>query len=208
MKVLVTCGPTWVPIDQVRVISNTSTGHMGHAIADAFIKAGAKVTVVEGPVTDSWHNRRAKVFKYCFFDELARLLRTLLRQRFDVVVHAAAVSDFRLAKPSATKIDSSKPVSLNLTPTIKLIELIRRIAPKTILVGFKLEATLAKAVKDGKALLAKAGCDLLVANSSGKVYKACLLDKHGRSMVETSSKEKIAQCLAQAIVNHIKLSGK
>ena len=50
MRVLITCGPIWVPMDWVRVISNRSTGQMGHALAKAFLKRKARVTVVEGPL--------------------------------------------------------------------------------------------------------------------------------------------------------------
>ena len=51
MRVLITCGATWVPIDDVRVISNISSGEMGHLIAQAFRQKGAQVTIIEGPVT-------------------------------------------------------------------------------------------------------------------------------------------------------------
>ena len=50
-KVLITCGPTGVPIDTMRIISNLSSGSLGQMIAEDFIKAGAKVTLLEGPVT-------------------------------------------------------------------------------------------------------------------------------------------------------------
>jgi len=49
-RILITCGPTWVPIDGMRVISNRSSGQLGQTIAQDLTKAGAKVTLLEGPV--------------------------------------------------------------------------------------------------------------------------------------------------------------
>jgi phosphopantothenoylcysteine synthetase/decarboxylase len=69
MKVLITCGATWAPIDDVRVISNISSGEMGHLIAEAFSLKNAKVTVIEGPVTHVLQNKKVKIIKYRYFDE-------------------------------------------------------------------------------------------------------------------------------------------
>ena len=74
-RVLITCGPTWVPIDDVRVISNVSSGEMGHLIAQSFQSKGALVTIIEGPVTQTLEDKKIKIIKYRFFDELARVLK-------------------------------------------------------------------------------------------------------------------------------------
>ena len=71
MRVLITCGATWTPIDDVRVISNISSGEMGHLIAQAFRQNKAEVTVIEGPVTHTLTDKKIKIIKYRFFDELA-----------------------------------------------------------------------------------------------------------------------------------------
>ena len=103
MKVLVTCGPTWVPIDAVRVISNHSTGEMGRLIAAAFVKAGAKVRVLEGPMS---------------FDDFARKFKAACTKKYDIVVHAAAVSDFKLKTAAKGKLSSGKTLNLRLVPKI------------------------------------------------------------------------------------------
>ena len=61
IKVLVTCGATWTPIDDVRVISNVSSGEMGHLIAMAFRRRGAQITVIEGPVTHRLEDKKIKI---------------------------------------------------------------------------------------------------------------------------------------------------
>ena len=96
MRVLITCGATWTPIDDVRVISNVSSGEMGHLIARAFRSYGAFVTIIEGPVTHTLVDKEIKIIKYRFFDELARVLSQELLKKYDVIIHAAAVSDFKV----------------------------------------------------------------------------------------------------------------
>lgn len=203
LKVLVTCGPTWVPIDQVRVISNTSTGEMGHVIADAFSKKGAQVTLLQGKVTHQWQNPKIKVVDYVYFNDLLTSFKKLLKARFDVVVHAAAVSDFTVKNAASTKLDSGKSQVLHLTPTVKLIDLVKKAAPNTLLVGFKLESSIAKALAEAKKQLVKANVDLVVANCSGKKYTACLVDKNGKVIFKTSDKKLLAAQMAEIIQYHL-----
>src|SRR5208283_4531225 len=125
VKVLITCGATWTPIDDVRVISNISTGEMGHFIAQAFRRAGAGVTVIEGPVTHTLLARGIKIIKYRFFDQLAKLLKTELRKKYDIIIHAAAVSDFKLQGPYKGKVTSDRALTLRLVATPKLIKTIK-----------------------------------------------------------------------------------
>ncbi len=204
MKVLITCGPTWVPIDQVRVISNTSTGLMGHVIADSFVKQGASVTLLEGPVTHVWTNKKVKIVKYCFFDELAVQLKSLLKKKFDVVIHAAAVSDFKVVGASHSKLDSSAAMTLKLTPTPKLVELIKKLSPQSLLVSFKLESSLVKAIREARQQLQHVNSDLVVANVTGKKYTVCLVDHHGKVIFKTSDKKILADQLATLVAYHLK----
>ena len=200
MNVLVTCGPTWVAIDGVRVISNASSGEMGHLIAQEFLRFGAKVTLVEGPVTHAWSNPRVKVIKYRFFDELAKVLKAQLRHKYDVIVHAAAVSDFKVAGASQAKIASGKPLTLRLVPTPKLIQMVKRLCPQALLVGFKLEASLRASFKETKELFVKAGCDVVVANTFGKNYQAAILNADGEILSKANSKKQLARNLVSIVL--------
>ncbi len=201
MKVLITCGPTWVPIDGIRVISNCSTGEMGHALAKAFLKGNAQVTLVEGPVAGSFDTKGIRVIKYHFFDELKKILHTQARQGYGIIVHAAAVSDFKVKKPFKGKVDSSKPLSLDLVPTEKLITQIKRWAPRSVLVGFKLEPNMTRANCFGQtqALFEEARCDFAVANSIHKGYKGFILNPQGQILAEASDKNQMAKSLASLL---------
>ena len=100
-RVLITSGPTFEAIDPVRFIGNHSSGKMGGAIADQFRKAGAKVTMVTGPVekfpTD------VEIIKVTSADEMLQATESKYAES-DIVVFAAAVSDFKPSSRSDQKI--------------------------------------------------------------------------------------------------------
>ena len=140
-KILITAGPTWVAIDDMRIITNGSSGQMGHLLAKECQRAGAEVTLIEGPVLRPLDNRKIRSLKFNFYDELKTLLDKELKKHYDVIIHAAAVSDYKIERPSKTKIPSGqKSMSLTLVPTEKLIDRIRTKAAKSVLVGFKLKS--------------------------------------------------------------------
>ena len=201
LKVLITCGPTWVAIDSVRVISNQSTGEMGHLIAQAFHLTGAKVTVIEGPVTDNLKLKGAKVLKYKFFDELSGLLKSECQKKYDIVIHAAAVSDFKPTNVYHSKIDSGKSLTIKLVKTIKLINQIKRLAPTTFLVGFKLEPDVNERNigQYTKALFANAQCDAVIANSTVGTYKGYIVDADGNILCKAKKKKDIVNKLVDLL---------
>ncbi|MEI7998329.1 MAG: phosphopantothenoylcysteine decarboxylase [Candidatus Omnitrophota bacterium] len=202
MRVLITCGPTWVAIDDVRVISNHSTGEMGHLIAQFFIDSGAQVTLLEGQVTHSWAHQSVKLIKYRFFDELQKLLKVELEEKYDCVIHAAAVSDFNLAKTAKGKVDSAKSLVLSLIPATKLINDIKKTAPKVFLVGFKLEPNLkeSKIEQETRGLFDKAHCDLVVANSVDGGYRGFVVDARAKVLAKAVSKIVLAKFLVKNIL--------
>ena len=202
MRVLITCGATWIPIDDVRVISNVSSGEMGHLIAQAFRGNGAFVSVIEGPVTHTLTDKKIKIIKYRFFDELARALNRELLHKYDIIIHAAAVSDFKVIRPFKGKISSDKAVTLKLAATVKLIKDIKRLSPESFLVGFKLESNLnpRNIFKTVKPLFALGDCDLVVANSLTGGYKGFILNADGDILSKATNKRVLAQNLVKLLI--------
>jgi len=200
-RVLITCGATWTPIDDVRVISNISSGEMGHLIAGAFESKNAKVTIIEGPVTHTYSGKKSKVIKYRYFDELARILKEESKKKYDIIIHAAAVSDFKVRASSKSKISSGKDLSLTLTPTRKLINDIKRVSPQSFLVGFKLESKLnpKTILKTVKGLFTGAKCDLVVANSISGSYKGFIVNPDGDVLAKVTNKHGIAKELVNLL---------
>ena len=201
LRVLVTCGATWTPIDDVRVISNVSSGEMGHLVAQAFKRSQAQVTVIEGPVTHSLADKKIKIIKYRFFDELAGVLKQELHKKYDIIIHAAAVSDFKVKGTHASKISSAKALTLNLAATPKLINDIKRLSPESLLVGFKLESNLTykNIFKTVKTLFTSAGCDLVVANTLKNGYQGFIVNADGDILVKAGNKKEIAGNLARLL---------
>lgn len=199
MKVLITCGPTWVAIDDVRVISNTSSGEMGHLIAALFKASGAKVTLVEGPVTHALEVDGINVLKYRFFDELKRILLNECRKKYDVIIHAAAVSDFKPVLAVKGKISSTKAMTLKLLPTEKIIGYIKKIAPDACVVGFKLESKITpRTVKRlSEKLVSEAGCDLVLVNTLRNGYQGYILDADQNILGHANNKRAIARQLVR-----------
>ena len=183
-RVLITAGPSWVAIDSVRVISNTASGRTGVLLAQHFSRLGAKVTLLLGPVGPCSLNKRIKLLRFCFFDELKNSLeRELSFFRYDAVIHAAAVSDYRIPGLYRRKIKSGiRGLRIKLVPTPKIINCIKRISPFSLAVGFKFEPQESKAVllKEAKTLMRSSGTDIVVANTiKDKRYRAYLVSASG-----------------------------
>ena len=197
---LVTCGATWTPIDDVRVISNVSSGEMGHLIAQAFQSHRASVTIIEGPVTHTLIDKKIKIIKYRFFDELARILKKELLKKYDIIIHAAAVSDFKVKRPLKSKISSTKALTLNLVATPKLIKDIKRLCPDSFLVGFKLESNLnpKNIFKTVESLFSLGGCDLVVANTLTQGYRGFIVNADGDILAKAANKKALARNLVKS----------
>lgn len=164
--VLVTSGPTHEAIDPVRYIANRSSGKQGHAIAAAAAAAGARVTLVSGPVAipdpvgvETVHVESAR-------EMLAAVEAALPAQ---VAIFAAAVADWRVADeaPEKMKKDGSDlpPLALIENPDILATIAHRQSGRPDLVVGFAAETQ--NVVAFAQAKLARKGCDLIVANDVG-----------------------------------------
>src|SRR5215475_1978958 len=160
--VLVTAGPTREPIDPVRYLSNRSSGKMGYRLATAALRRGAQVTLVSGPTALA--PPPGAVFVPV---ETAEDMREAALHHLDsatIVIKAAAVADYRVAQPSATKIKSKKDegVTLELVPNPDILKEIASRKGSRFIVGFAAETDDVRAHAAAK-LRAK-GVDMLVLN--------------------------------------------
>ncbi len=162
-KILITAGPTREPIDPVRYISNHSSGKQGYAIAEAAARMGADVTLVSGPVSLP-KPFGVKVLDVQTADDMLAACEKALP--VDVAIFAAAVADWKMAKPAAEKIKKSKPGE---TPSLSFVEnpdILKTIATGNmrpqVVVGFAAETE--NVIDYAKIKLSKKSCDLIVAN--------------------------------------------
>ncbi len=179
---MITAGPTWVKLDKVRVISNRATGENGITLAEEALKHKAKVTLLLGPVKTPKLNKKIRVLKFAFFNDLKNtLLKELQTGKYDCLIHSAAVSDYEPDKTFKTKVSSGKTSwKINLVPTPKIIDLTRKIAPELFLVGFKFEPDAQKKflLKKANDFIRRSGSNLAVANTllNDKKYLAYITD--------------------------------
>jgi phosphopantothenoylcysteine decarboxylase/phosphopantothenate--cysteine ligase len=163
--VLVTAGPTQESIDPARYISNRSSGKMGYALADAAQRRGAHVVLVSGP-TDlpapegvDWVPVKTAAEMHAAVLEHARFA--------NIVIKAAAVSDYRVAAPAASKMKrASGRVTLELEPTADILaELAAGTSAERdaqVLIGFAAETD--RIAEHAREKLARKGADIIVAN--------------------------------------------
>lgn len=138
LRVLVTAGPTYEPIDPVRFISNRSSGKMGYAIAEECIQRGAKVDLVTGP-TNLSPPAGACIYNIKTAEEMYETVLELY-EKANLVFKTAAVADYRVKEVASNKIKKGQgPMTLELVrnPDI-LLELGQR-KVEQILVGFAAE---------------------------------------------------------------------
>lgn len=163
LRILITAGPTHEPLDPVRYMGNHSSGKMGYALAQAACDAGARVTLISGPVLLEPPGG-------------IRLLRTVTASEMfeacmnefnlcDVAIMAAAVADYTPEQYEPEKIKKSgREWSLRLKPTRDIAaELGRRKTDKQVLVGFALETE--DEMANARKKMSKKNLDFIVLNS-------------------------------------------
>ncbi|POF32995.1 bifunctional phosphopantothenoylcysteine decarboxylase/phosphopantothenate--cysteine ligase CoaBC [Roseibium marinum] len=162
--VLITSGPTHEPIDPVRYIANRSSGKQGHALAAAAYAAGARVTLVSGPVTLPAPANVA-VIQVESATEMLKAVEAALPA--DIAIMAAAVADWRMASEGTQKIKkdgSGRPPALELTENPDILATIghhKSLRPK-LLIGFAAETT--DLVDNARGKLERKNADWIIAN--------------------------------------------
>jgi phosphopantothenoylcysteine decarboxylase/phosphopantothenate--cysteine ligase len=203
--VLVTAGPTREPIDPARYISNRSSGRMGYALAAAAARRGAQVTLVTGP-TALAPPPGIRVIPVRTAEEMGEAVRHAFAAA-TIVLKAAAVADYRVARTTSDKIASRQAgLTLELVPTPDILAELGRHKGDRFLVGFAAETRDLRAHAGAK-LVAK-GVDLIVANDVGRRdvgfdvedNEVVLLDRWGEA-VELSRRPKAE--VADAVLDRI-----
>ena len=155
MNCIVTAGPTFEPLDDVRRLTNFSTGRLGTELANFLTARGHKVTLLIGESATYAGARRAKLVKvFSTTADLRLKLKSFAGKKVDAIFHAAAVSDFAFGQIFSetragqfTALKAAKKIStrqgallVELVPTPKIIAELRGWFPKTKIVGWKFEA--------------------------------------------------------------------
>jgi phosphopantothenoylcysteine decarboxylase/phosphopantothenate--cysteine ligase len=205
--ILITAGPTHEPIDPVRYIANRSSGKQGYAIAAAAADAGARVTLVSGPVNLPTPPGVTRVDVESA-REMAAAVDVALPA--DAAIMVAAVADWRAAQAPDQKIKKDghaiPPLALTENPDILASLAMHKQRPKLV-VGFAAETE--NIIAHAQAKLAKKGCDWIVANDvSGDVMGGennafHIVTKAGVDSWLESPKDVIARKLMEKVADEL-----
>ncbi|MEK0451212.1 MAG: Phosphopantothenoylcysteine synthetase/decarboxylase [Verrucomicrobiota bacterium] len=192
MKVIITCGPAYEPIDGMRRITNASTGELGLMLAQTLSAGGHEVLVFKGEMASSPLGAGGAVVRS--FSTNDDLLSKLRDESAGAVFHAAALCDFRVAQvmgadgasATAAKIPTrAGQITLTLKPAVKVLPQVRAIFPGAFIAGWKYELDGDRASVVEKALRQLGDCstDACVVNGAawgdgfGIVRRGCPVEE-------------------------------
>lgn len=211
MRILITSGGTEEPIDGVRSITNFSSGTTGAALADYFSSQGDSVTLLHGKKANLPQLESINLRSFSSFKDLKEKLEVLSQQeRYDAVIHAAAVSDFSIDRledeegnilDGEGKISSDKGLVIKMKKNPKLLDQLQDQISHAIIVGFKLTNSPLKdpRTKAIEKILSRNCVDFLVHNDlseiKGEKHLSQIYCGDGKMVANCDTKLQMAQAL-------------
>jgi phosphopantothenoylcysteine decarboxylase/phosphopantothenate--cysteine ligase len=204
LHVLITAGPTWEALDPVRGLTNKSSGKMGYAIAQAAVEAGARVTLVSGPVALA-APERVTVVPVVSAQEMHDAVQERVRAA-DIFIGVAAVADYRPVAVAPEKIKkTAERITLELTRNPDILASVAALKDAPFTVGFAAETGNLEAAAREK-LIAK-NVDLICANLvagpeggfGADENRLSLVDRAGVTELPLAIKTRLARELIQQI---------
>jgi phosphopantothenoylcysteine decarboxylase/phosphopantothenate--cysteine ligase len=188
-KVLITAGPTREAIDPVRYISNHSSGKMGYAIAESFLKHGADVILVSGPVSLTLEHPNLQLIKINSAIEMFLACCNFF-ESIDIAVFSAAVADYRPAIISEQKIKKDDATfSIRMVKNVDIAYEFGKIkTAQQIAVGFALETN--DELKHAVGKLDKKNLDMVVLNSMNDANATFGFDTNKISIIKNDFTQK------------------
>jgi len=201
-RVVVTAGPTEEPVDPVRVLTNSSSGKMGYAVARAAQEAGAEVTLISGPVSLPTPAGVARVDVRTareMFDAVKKDAKSA-----DVFISVAAVADYRVKHPSGQKIKKAngQSLSLELEENPDILAWVAALSKGPFCVGFAAESE--KLGEHAKEKRARKNIPLIAANLAHEALGAdensiTLYDDRGEHPLGRGPKLQLARKLVEHV---------
>lgn len=205
MRILITAGPTREYLDDVRYLSNASSGRMGYALAEAVLRAGHQVVLVSGPVNLT-PPKGCEVHPVETTEEMCRTCVELFPQ-CDGVIAAAAVCDYKPRNRIAGKIaKTGEPITIEMIETDDVLAELGRSKNDRWVIGFALEAENPR--ENALQKLRAKNCDYVVVNAPSAIgsesNRVELIDGTGRIVSAWSgSKKDVANNLIAWMAQHI-----
>lgn len=174
LNILITSGGTSEPIDNVRLITNTSTGETGSILADYFSEKGYAVTYVHShSATQPKNNCKKIAFKT--FNDVEVILKNELKNKYDIIIHAAAVSDYSVEKFDGKMNSDQENVVLHLHKNKKIVNELRNwsLNKNIQVIAFKMTSTQDPGQKQNaiQKLFKNANADFVIHNDTHEMNK-------------------------------------
>jgi phosphopantothenoylcysteine decarboxylase/phosphopantothenate--cysteine ligase len=208
-KILITAGPTYEAIDPVRFIGNHSSGKMGFDIANSAANLGASVILVSGPTVFKVDHSLIKLINVVSALEMYDACHQFFNE-VDVVIAAAAVSDYKPKQVATQKIKKAEDnFFIELEKTKDILASLGTTKKNQFLIGFALETE--NEIENAKGKIQKKNLDLIVLNSLqdegagfGKLTnKVTFIDKNFNvEPMELKSKEAVADDILNKVIAH------
>lgn len=208
-KIIVTSGGTSEKIDEIRYITNRSSGKMGAAIAEECYLRGADVLFLRA-LNSIKPRYQIPEKQFVSTEELYELVKKNV-VNFDVIFHVAAVSDFKPDKPSLGKISSGQTINLKLVPLIKISDQVKKINPNVKLIIFKAEYNLTEKelIKAAEIKLEDSQADAIIANDVSRKDRGfeadsnevLVVNKQKVHKIGLASKRKVAGEIVEYLLN-------
>jgi phosphopantothenoylcysteine decarboxylase / phosphopantothenate---cysteine ligase len=202
-KILIIGGGTSESIDDVRVITNKSSGKTAVALTRNAFERGADVKLWYGHASEPIPLFLEKE-SFQTVSDLQKLIKKTDLQQFDTIIVCAAIADYTPEKHKGKIPSGKKKLTLELTPTPKIIQLLQQKAPQSKLIGFKVEADKEKLQERAKQLLKTNHLYAVVANTTdtfgSTTTEIQILTKKGKTIKKKGNKEDLAQYILNTII--------
>lgn len=210
-KILITAGPTYELIDPVRFIGNHSSGKMGYAIADSFLKKGAEVVLISGPTKLDLDHLNLNLIKVNSADEMLEKVQENWKN-CDLGIFSAAVADYKpkiKADQKIKKKDESLTIELVKNPDILAWAGTNKSLNQK-LIGFALETN--NAIENGMDKLKRKNLDFIVVNTledegagfGHDTNKISIIDINNKiTNFELMTKQKAAEEIVKVVLNDL-----
>ena len=194
LKALITAGPTIEYIDPVRIVSNRSTGKMGYALTRAAWRRGAEVTLVSGP-THLDPPKGIEVITVKTAEEMREAVLHNYRNK-DVVIKAAAVSDYRpIRKAQEKEKKKGSPITVEMIPTPDILAELGKDKGDITLVGFAAETT--DHVANAMDKIRKKNLDLIVVNDVSGEDRGFAADSNEVNMIDREGNQEAVPLMSK-----------
>ncbi|MGF3584350.1 MAG: bifunctional phosphopantothenoylcysteine decarboxylase/phosphopantothenate--cysteine ligase CoaBC [Thermoplasmatota archaeon] len=202
MRVLIIGGSTSEPVDDVRVVTNRSSGKTAVSLAKKAFYRGAEVEMWYGSSKEPVPG----YIKTTFFEsikDVLKLLKNRVVKNFDVIIVCAALSDYIPVKHKGKIPSGQKKLVLEMLPAPRFISQLRGFAPDTKIVGFKVEDNKNKLKKKSFEFLKKNDVDMVVANTTSgfdsDVNEIWVINRKRKVIHERGTKDFLADVILDAV---------